>query len=173
MVDLETHSTETFAAIASIAAASFNPQGNRILSAFYRNIDPKSCEDIGLNFDPKVAAWWEKQEKEARDALLDNQVSIEQALLDFKTWFSVSGSLCIWSQGASFDIPILANAYSMIGIRPPWHFMKVRDTRTLYDVSEFDVGSVSRGIKHHAAGDVIYQIKCVQGSYSKLSNLKK
>jgi hypothetical protein len=168
MVDIETHSTQTFAAIASIAAAVFDPNGKSITAAFYRNVQPDSCDEIGLHFDPEVAAWWERQDPQVRDALKDNQLPIRQVLSEFKDWYHNKGATHIWSQGASFDVPILANAYSMLSMKTPWNFMNVRDTRTIYDVSDFNVGLVKRGAKHEAASDVLFQVRCVQGSYAKL-----
>lgn len=174
MVDIETHSTQTFAAIASIAAASFSLEGGRITDAFSVNIEPSSCEEIGLHFDPKVAEWWSKQSQEAQDSLKDNQLPVKEALNLFKDWFHRAGGKYAWSQGASFDIPILANAYAMIGSNTPWNFMNIRDTRTIYAVSNFEVSSVQRNLKlkHDAAADVLFQVKCVQGAYSSIINGK-
>jgi 3' exoribonuclease, RNase T-like len=172
MVDIETHSTQTFAAIASIAAAAFPLEGGKITSAFSVNIEPSSCEEIGLHFDPKVAEWWLKQSQEAQDSFKDNQLPVKEALRLFKDWFHRSGGKYAWSQGASFDIPILANAYAMSGVNTPWNFMNIRDTRTIYAISDFDVSSVQRNdkLKHDAAADVLFQIKCVQGAYRKIKN---
>ena len=168
MVDIETHSTQTFAAIASVAAAVFDPHKPGITAAFYANVTKDSCEELGLHFDPKVAEWWSRQDQKVRDALLDDQKPIERVLQDFKSWFHNNGATHVWSQGASFDVPILANAFSMMGVSTPWNFMYVRDTRTIYDVADFDVSTVKRGAKHEAASDVMFQVRCVQGSYAKL-----
>ncbi len=171
MVDIETHSTQTFAAIASIAAVSFNPYvESRITGAFQMNVDPKTCEEYGLHFDPKVAEWWAKLPPDVQAATQHDQRPLEEALDGLTRFFHKSNAKNVWSQGAAFDIPILDNCYSISGRKSPWNFTEVRDTRTIYDVAGFHREMIAKNMKyaHVAEYDVMYQVKCVQRSYRML-----
>jgi hypothetical protein len=75
------------------------------------------------------------QSEEARKRLFCSETAcdIQQALTDFSRWYK---AMCIWSHGASFDVPMLEEAYLKCGLRVPWHYKSVRDTRTLFWIRE-------------------------------------
>ena len=84
MIDLETYSTRSNASIASIGAVKF--EGAEIIDTFYCTIDPATCKAAGLHFDKETLHWWTQQSKEARDALLKDNISLTAALNSFSEW---------------------------------------------------------------------------------------
>lgn len=164
MLDIETLGTKPGCVILSIGAVYFDPYSNFIsTNTFYRNIYVPSCTEIGLESDPDTVAWWDEQSDEARDHLQDNQVFIREACQDFVAWLNADEYTRIWCQGATFDAPILEHVLRLVGIGTPWKFWNVRDTRTVYDVCDFDPKTVERiGTYHHALGDAYHQARCVQ-----------
>lgn len=155
MLDLETMSTESNAAIASIGAVKF--EGDQILDTFYCTIDLKTCKAAGLHFDPETIKWWQQQSKEARAALLVDTVSLTEALNSFSDWYGRK-SLPTWGNGAGFDNVLLENAYKALGMKRPWKPWEDRCYRTVKNL--FDIPIDKReGTYHNALDDAMTQTK--------------
>ena len=132
-----------------------------------------SCELAGLTIDPTTAAWWERQSKEARDALLIDQRPLKDALWSFANWWQTVGGERIWSHGANFDQPILEAAFVATGFPGgPWSFWNSRCSRTLLDVAQVDTkasGLRRQGVHHNALADAKFQALCVQAGYRRIT----
>jgi len=67
MLDLETLSVRSNAAVVIIGAIKFNRYEKlkplNDLDTFYRRINIKSCTDIGLHIDKNTVNWWNTQKK--------------------------------------------------------------------------------------------------------------
>lgn len=158
MLDLETWGTRAGCAIRSIGAVFFDwdkPLG----PTYYANVDDESCVALGLTVDPVVVAWWGEQTPEAKTALDTNRMPITDALAGLLGFFEQSdepGEVCVWSHGATFDIPITDYAMHEAGLRTPWKFQNNRDTRTLISLAG-DLGITWEperiGVRHHALDD--------------------
>ena len=74
MIDLETMSTRSHAAICSIGAVKF--KGKEVLDTFYCTIDAATCKAAGLHFEKSTLEWWSRQSKEARSALLKDNLPL-------------------------------------------------------------------------------------------------
>lgn len=170
MLDLETWGTTPGCAIRSIGAVVFSRcRGDVHMATFYRNVTRESCEAAGLAVEQGTADWWARQSVAARDALKNGQVQLSDALSSFIHWFNAVGGVCIWSQGAGFDVPIIEAACARSGIAWPWKFWDVRDTRTAYDLAGLDPRRVPREGQHHnAMDDAIHQARCVQAALKRL-----
>ncbi len=173
MLDLETWGTVPGCAIRSIGAVRFDPQGREIYTstAFYRNVDDK----FGHR-DHDTVAWWDKQSDAAKAALETEKHPLGTALADLTEWWKYYQPEFLWSHGASFDVPVLAVAYWYDGSKPPWDFRKVRDTRTLFDVTALDGSKYGRAkatVAHNALDDAVAQALDVQSSYRVLRDLAK
>ena len=168
MLDLETLGTEPGCVVLSIGAVVFDPQTKDVGREFYVNICPDDSTDHGLKTDPRTVEWWSQQSQEAQDALKTDRRILNEALDEFTAWLHhESGFSCeqprIWCQGATFDAPILEAAYKALGQWAPWKFWNVRDTRTVYDLADFDHNSIEReGTYHNALDDAKHQVLCVQ-----------
>jgi len=164
MFDLETFGKRPGCVVRSIGAVFFDMRGG-LGHELYRNIEPDSCKAVGLGLDPDTVEWWSKQPQPARDALLVDQQPLKRVVLEFANWFKAKGGERIWCQGATFDAPVWEAAALAVGSQVPWKFWNVRDTRTLYDLYNFDPKSVARaGTYHNALDDAKHQARCVQAA---------
>lgn len=155
MIDTETLGTRPGAAILSIGAVMFDPDG--LGETFYAPIDLSSCAAAGLAIDSATVLWWMQQSDEARAAAFPADAApLQQVLLAFQAWFVAQGARYPWCHGATFDVPLLDAAFKACGLTTPWEFWNVRDTRTLYDVAGVKVDRKS-GTHHHALDDAINQ----------------
>lgn len=167
MIDAETLGTKAGCVILSIGAAMYSLNGSgHIGGTFYCNIDPEDCKRHGLTVDPETVAWWDKQSEQARAHLLENRLPLFDALLLFLQWWSNNRAEKFWCQGAGFDAPIMEAAFNAVGLSAPWKFWNVRDTRTAYDILDFNPYSLKRGgTYHNALDDALHQIRCVQTAF--------
>lgn len=155
MIDLETYSTRPNAAIASIGAVKW--EDGEIVDTFYCTIDPASCKAAGLHFEKTTLEWWQKQSKEARAALLKDNLSLEDALTKFETWYG-NKSLPTWGNGAGFDNVILDCAYKALHKKRPWLPWEDRCYRTMKNIVNVPIDK-REGTYHNALDDAITQTK--------------
>lgn len=161
MLDLETWGTAPGCAIRSIGAVAFT-FGGGAGDTFYANVSDESCIEAGLVREHNTVTWWMQQPPEASDVLLDGQVPLAEALQGLFTWFRTAGGEQVWAQGAAFDVPVIEHAMRLTGIKAPWQFWNVRDTRTVYDIAGLDYHKVPRaGVAHNALDDCLHQIGLV------------
>ena len=161
MLDLETMSTSSSAAIVSIGAVKFDPHGkigdfgdpaNAEYKPFYCTVELTSCIDAGLHVSGSTIEWWLKQENDARAALNNEpRYAIEKALGEFWIWFG-GESLPTWGNGADFDCVILHNAYDKLHGVAPFKFYHHRCFRTMKSLFP-DVPYVKPTLAHHALSD--------------------
>ena len=172
MVDLETFSTSSNASILTLGAMRFTTQKSLAplekCDTFYRRIIRESCTEVGLQEDDNTLEWWDKQCKEAKHEIFTtkDRVPLKQALQEFITWFGACDK--IWSHGASFDVVILENAMKACGLKVPWKFWNIRDTRTLYDVGRVNKRELPNMGLHHALYDCYSQVSGVKKAYGNL-----
>ncbi len=168
MFDLETFGTAPGSIIRSLGAVEFDLDGTTGASC-YANIDRKSCEDVGLVADPRTEQWWSQQSKAAQESLLVDPQPLKLVATSFAEWVSKRGpDVRIWSQGAAFDPVLWEAACKAVRTMPVWKFWNTRDTRTVYDLFNFDVREITRdGTYHNALDDAIYQVKCVAAALKK------
>lgn len=171
MLDLETLSTRSNAVILVIAGVKFDRKDKHIpvenMDTFYRRVDIESCKAVGMDINQDTVKWWNSQEKKVRDeAFNGDRFPLKQALREFTTWYG--NAKTIWSQGATFDIPILAEAYARCNMSEPWKYYNGRDTRTIYDLAGINPWNLPKGDEHNALADCWRQIWGVKTSFQKL-----
>lgn len=149
VIDLETASLRSDAAIMSIAAQVFDPLAllNNPYSLpfppekkspspqFTAVVNVASCITAGLDVDKATCRWWSERSDEAKASVLATPVLLATALEELSKWLDLLRShldceVRIWCQGTDFDIPILTNAYRVCGLPLPWRHTDVRDART-------------------------------------------
>lgn len=164
MIDFETLHTLAHAAILSIGAVKFNEQ-NIADDAFYRIITIDSNLAEGRGVSESTLGWWLKQDEKAK-AIFDapNKVTLDLALAEFRAWFGTSHEadhVKVWSNGASFDIPMMAHAYGNQGT--PWKFYNERCFRTIKNMQAAKnvPAPVNQGA-HNALYDAIAQAQHLQ-----------
>jgi DNA polymerase III epsilon subunit-like protein len=137
VLDLETLSTRSNAAIVSIGAVAI--ENLEIVDEFYVNVDAKTCKEAGLHIDPLTVEWWAQQDMEARQALTVDPLPLDEAIDKFVTFFKEGN---IWGMGANFDVVIMENAMTLSGWNSnrdarekyPWKFWDIYCLRTLMNV---------------------------------------
>ena len=155
MIDLETYSTRPTAAIASIGAVKW--QDGQIVDTFYCTIDAATCKAAGLHFEKSTLEWWQKQSKEARAALLKDNLPLEEALTKFEAWYG-NKSLPTWGNGAGFDNVIMDCAYKALDRKRPWLPWEDRCYRTMKNIVNIPIDKRD-GVYHNALDDAITQTK--------------
>jgi exodeoxyribonuclease VIII len=95
------------------------------------------------------------------------------ALHLFCVWFANNDGLFIWGNGSVFDVGILEAALKAVGTPSPWNFQNVRDTRTLWAVSQLDKPDPPEWFMPHVAvHDAAYQVVGVQAAYKKIRGVQ-
>lgn len=169
MLDLETWGTRPGCAIRSVGAVTFDPYGTSTGDEFYLNIDDASCASAKLHKDPDTVRWWSQQSREAQDSLLRDPVPLRKVAVAFCGWWRKSRGIFLWGQGANFDGVLWEHALRAVDHAPPWRFYDTRDTRTAYDMGQFDSRTIKRrGTYHNALDDAKHQVACVQAAYRKV-----
>lgn len=179
-IDLETLSTSPAAVILSIGAVAM-AEGGDTLADFYSICSIASQHDRQI--DKSTLVWWDKQSPEARNALTQanepNSPTLDSVLDELTRWLGDLGEsydVHVWGNGSDFDIAILNHAYKQRSPFVPWNFRKVRDMRTLYDLTlrfGLDIkGTAPRvGIHHNAKDDAQFQAQVIVESLRQLQAL--
>jgi len=164
MVDLETMSSSSTAAIVAIGAVRMDLKNKTVFNTepggtFYRTVSLKSSQKFGGTIDGDTVLWWMKQSEHARAALTsDNNVSIDSALNDFAAWLREKPLEGIWGCGSDFDNVILTTAYHRLGRMQPWSYHQNRCYRTVREAANPKGIKIERaGTYHNALDDAINQ----------------
>lgn len=179
MIDIETMAVSSDAAILTIGAVKFDRNETNYdiskMDRFYARIDQQSCVDLGLKVDPNTVAWWSKQDKKVSNEIFStiDRFDIKTTLESFSKWYGNNITTThVWGHGSHFDIPIMENAYKACGLKPPWGFWQVRDTRTIYEFANVERPNMYNNMKHHAMYDAFRQMVAVQNAFKKLKYIK-
>lgn len=176
MIDLETMSTRSDAAIVAIGAVKFSPYHIPGLLGdpddpeyrhFYAAVDLNSAIESGAHVDGNTILWWLKQSQEAKAALNDSPMPLQAALNEFMIWFGPQSSPT-WGNGSAFDCVVLRNAYLKTGVYPPYRYSDERCYRTIRS-SLPDVEFVPPTLAHHAREDAVAQAVHLQKLFSQLN----
>jgi DNA polymerase III epsilon subunit-like protein len=172
MIDMETLGTHADAVILSIGAVKFDlDSDNMDDAAFYASISIDSNLDAKRRISESTLLWWLDQAKETQEVFREPKQSLKSVLTDFAMWFDDGPrpGKFVWSNGADFDIAMLAHAYSNFGMDTPWNFYDARCVRTLKNLPGMKTVKAPNALKHNALQDAIAQTKLVQTIQKKLT----
>ena len=174
MIDCETLGTTASAVILSIGAVRFDLVSDKIEDdGFYASISIESNLDYGRRIQEDTFLWWLKQDASAQAVFHETKVDLTEALVDLSNWIG-SDDCTVWSNGADFDIPMLAHAYSQVQIEVPWKFYNCRCYRTYKNLpGAKDIRLPPLGVKHNALSDAYQQAQTLQAIHAALFNAKK
>lgn len=164
MLDLETFDNLATTAIVQIGAVVFDRDTGNIIEEFKADVDPQSCIEVGLTIGVDTIMWWLKQSEEARASITSTpRGRIQEVLANFNSFITRHEpdprKVNVWCH-ATFDFPIMQNAYKAIDKDPPWHYRSARDLRTLTDLAGTNIYAIRRkGTYHDALSDCKHQIK--------------
>ena len=139
---------------------------------FYKRIDIQSCKDIGAISDTQCVEWWNNQDTAISHEAIHRKkrIPIKKALRKLTQWIKkYDNDPCIWTNGTSFDIPILKNAYQMSNLDIPWKFWNERDVRTVLYLGNTSINNTSNVKKHHALYDCWRQIIALQKAIQNMN----
>lgn len=159
MLDLETMSTCSDAAIVAIGAQAFNPETCELGAPFYRAINLQSAMDHGGKLDGATVTWWLKQSETARAGVSSDGSSVIFALKEFGLWLrhhAAEEDTRIWGNSSAFDNVILANAYRRACMPVPWPHWNDRCYRTMKALRR-DITLERTGTHHNALDDATSQ----------------
>ncbi len=111
MLDIETLGRKSGCIVLSVGIVQFDPRGNGYGEKFYRNINLQSSHAAGLVADPETVAWWTVQPAQAKAALETDPRELANVAYEFCQWWHSLNLDRVWCQGASFDAPILTEAF--------------------------------------------------------------
>jgi hypothetical protein len=179
MIDIETLGTRPTSIITSIGAVIFDPKSDFIKTdnTFFDWIDIRSCERFGLTIDTETIKFWFDLISKNKKTIPTEEASshLPIVLVEFSNWWTVNNLTSktpVWCHGPSFDTVILENAFSVTRTPLPWSYNSPRDTRTIFDLADFDFKNAPReGTFHNALDDAIHQAKCVQKAWLKILEL--
>lgn len=169
MVDLESLGTVADACIMSIGAVKFDLDSDKIDdNGFYASVSIESNLDLKRRIQEDTLIWWMNQGEAAKGVFNEAKQTLKNALHDLSEWVG-DGEYEVWSNGADFDIPMLAHAFTQCGIEIPWKFWNSRCFRTYKNLpGARNIKVPFEGAKHNALFDALHQAKTAQAIQSKL-----
>jgi hypothetical protein len=169
MVDLETLGTTADAVILSIGAVKFNLSTGEIDDdGFYRSISIESNLDYKRRISEDTLLWWFKQDVAAQQVFHEAKETLHTALEEFSDWIG-NDKYEMWSNGADFDLPMLAHAYTQHQVEIPWKFWNSRCFRTYKNLpGAKDIRVPPLGVKHNALSDAYQQAQTASAIHRQL-----
>lgn len=168
MFDCETLGTSSDSVIMSIGAVKFDLKSNEIDDdGFYASISIDSNLESRRTISEDTLIWWMGQDKAAQGVFIEAKMTLEDALTSFADWIGAK-RLHPWSNGADFDIPMVAHAFKSFGMDTPWNFYDSRCVRTYKSLEGAKDIKVVNAAKHNALSDAIAQVRLVQAINARL-----
>lgn len=168
MVDLETLSQTTDAVMISLGAVIFDAHGDTLGETLHLGIDLDDQLDLG-GFVSGDTIHWHFANTVSKGVKFPDPLPLGQVLSQLSAFYERHGCKRIWSNGATFDIPILKHWYRRIRRKAPWYTNQERDTRTAYEIAWGEGYKIAEsGTKHDALDDAIHQAVSVQQAYASI-----
>lgn len=169
MLDLETLGTVADAVIMSIGAVRFDLDSDALDDAgFYASVSIDSNLELKRRIQEDTLIFWMKQGEAAQGVFHESKQTLSQALDDLTDWIGPN-ECCLWSNGADFDLPMVAHAYASLRKDVPWKYWNSRCFRTYKNLpGAKNVKVPFEGVKHNAMFDAIHQARTAQAIQKKL-----
>ena len=175
MIDNETLGTTADSVILSIGAVKFDLASGQIDDeGFYVSISVDSNMEMGRRISEDTLMWWLKQPAAAQQVFFEPKETLRTALELLSDWIGTD-DYEVWSNGADFDIPMLAHAYAQHSIKVPWKFWNARCFRTWKNLPGARSVKLSDavGVKHNALADAFSQATAAAEIHKALFAAKK
>lgn len=169
MFDQETLDTLPTAVMLSIGAVKFDLDSDKLdPDGFYASLSINDQLAHGRTISESTLVWWMAQDKEAQQVFVEPKQTLESALVSLSEWLG-HNKRCVWSNGASFDIPMLEHAYASYGLTAPWEFWNSRCVRTYRALPGARyVPKVEPTVAHNALHDAVAQARHMQAIQAML-----
>lgn len=174
MFDTETLATTADACIMSIGAVKFDLESDAIDdTGFYASISIDSNLEMKRRISESTLLFWLRQGSDAQGVFHEAKQTLKVAIEDLTDWIGVK-QYCVWSNGADFDLPMLAHAYTQLGMVIPWQYWNGRCFRTYKNLpGAKNIKLPFEGTKHNALFDAVHQARTTQAIYQSLFAGKK
>jgi hypothetical protein len=186
MLDLETLSVDSDAAIVSLGAVQFNLEDvdtdldllgnsrNRIMYGAIRIDDAMKWGKV----DAGTLRWWLNQSEAARKIFAFGGPTeyLRTMLMFFNDFMKINDEQArnLWGNGSGFDCVVIENAYKKQALEMTWRFTQQRDMRTIKELAKKINPNVNNeldiGTRHNALDDAIKQVLLVQRYYRVIIN---
>ena len=169
MIDIESLDTGPYCVVLTIGAVRFDPKGIGVVEKL--ELRPTIEEQIDIHkrtINDGTIRWWSEQSPEALEEAMG-----DGGRISFAESMEILYKFCwnrraVWSNGASFDIVAMETSFVQNGMRIPWPFYTIRDTRTLYEIAGVKLSSGGHKTSHRAVEDAERQAIVVQDAYKVL-----
>jgi hypothetical protein len=168
MWDVETLSTQPNALVLSIGAVCLDANLTPVLKRSW-NVDYSSTDKHIINqrfdLDLSTITWWMGQEEAARRKITSPDMrstfrpeAICRQIRDLCAdnpdgWAGV----CVWGNGAAFDLPIMRHFMEVFDGPTPWKFFNEMCFRTMKALYSFVQKPIMNGVAHGALDDAVHQ----------------
>jgi hypothetical protein len=162
MIDIETLGTQVNSVITQIGAVYFDRNSAELGKEISLNIQVQDCLNHGLQIDGGALRFWFEQTKcyESRElpSWFKEPIPLSLALENLRRFYDKEA--LVWAH-ATFDFPIIANAYQVLGQGFCFPYRKLRDIRTLTDLAgvKKDTKKHEDQKSHDALEDCKYQVQ--------------
>ncbi len=169
MLDTETLGVFADSVIMSIGAVKFNLETGTIEGEpFYTSISIDSNTVQGRKVYEDTLIWWMQQSKEAQAVFTEPKVILVSALEALSDWIGDS-DYKVWSNGADFDIPMLAHAFHNNDMHAPWKFYNTRCYRTMKNLPHAEnITKPANSLAHNALQDALFQAQHLISIYQNI-----
>lgn len=155
MIDIETLDTSVSAVVLSFGVQLFTDQG-LLPERYHVALEIQSQLDAGRTISASTLDWWFKQSPAAQQAAFgQRRMSVRTALEMLAV--VLNGVEHVWCRGLNFDVPIVDHLHAQNGMKTPWKYNKVRDSRTLLDLIPTDLEPKRAGVAHNALDDATHE----------------
>lgn len=175
MLDIETLGVRPTSVITQIGACYFNRETGEIGDSFLRNINVGDSLLAGCTTDEQTINWWKSQPPKNL-TWVGNTFALLPVLSAFSHFTKKVDY--VWSH-STFDVPILCNAYQILGLKLPFHYRSTRDIRTLTHLAghkkneKETFNEESKDEKtHNALEDCVYQVQYCVECFNKIKTDK-
>lgn len=169
MIDIESLDTSPDCVILTIGAVLFDPKGSGVIEKLeLRPTIEEQTETYNRSINEDTLRWWSGQSPEALEEAMGDAGRIPFREAMDKLYKFCWNHRAVWSNGASFDVVAMESAWRNLGMRIPWPYYTVRDTRTLYEIAGVSLKDGGHVTSHKAVEDAERQAIVVQKAYQKL-----
>ena len=163
MIDLETLATTADAVIMSIGAVKFDLDSDKIDdNGFYASVSIESNLDLKRRISEETLIWWMGQTIAAKSVFTETKQSLRSALEELAKWMG-DPKIHVWSNGADFDLPMIAHAFTQCGMEVPWEYWNSHCFRTYKNLpGAKTIRAQASGAKHNALSDAHQQVVTLQ-----------
>lgn len=168
MIDLETLSTRSNAAIISIGARMFDRTTWELGPSLYERCDPGQAKG-SYHIDTGTIRWWLQQNEAARLELAKDTPSLTDVMHAAQDAFAKWAPEYVWAIAPTFDLTILEHALRAEGLVVPWKYNAPRCVRTVCDMAGLaKEDRVKPVVAHNALADCDAQIATLRVAFERL-----